>query len=377
MSRSALHSVNSSQASQAAQPTQAAPSGGPGVSRLGRFYVTRELGRGSVGCVYLAHDPVLGRDLAVKTFRPDLSEVERARCEGHFINEARAMGALAHPHIATIYDASVEKGNIYVAMEVLEGRELDKLLASGRRFSPDEVASICWKIADALAHAHARHVVHRDIKPANIFMVKDDQPKLVDFSIARAPNRIKGSKGSNSSNGNPADGEWHDTLYRPDQLLGTPNYMSPEQAQSKPVDARTDIYSLGAVMYEMLVGVTPFRATTDRVLLQHVVSKTPIAPHEIDARIPAALSRIVMTAMNKRPDRRYPNAEAMAVDIKRYLIRMRRARRRMNIPVNALEGSDESRMPGWLAHSRTYWIAGLGLGVAAALVGARLLGFLA
>jgi eukaryotic-like serine/threonine-protein kinase len=361
MSRFALHSVNSSQA------TQAAPSGGPAVSRLGRFYVTRELGRGSVGCVYLAHDPVLGRDLAVKTFRPDLSELERARCEGHFINEARAMGALAHPHIVTIYDASIEKGNIYVAMEVLEGRELDKLLARGRRFSPDEVASICWKVADALAHAHERHVVHRDIKPANIFMVGDDQPKLVDFSIARAPNRINESL---------SDGEWQDTLFRPDQLLGTPNYMSPEQAQSKPVDARTDIYSLGAVMYEMLVGVTPFRATTDRVLLQHIVSKTPIAPHEIDPRIPPALSRIVMTAMNKRPDRRYPNAEAMAVDIKRYLIRMRRARRRMNIPVNALEGNDEARMPAWLAPARTYWIAGLGLAVAAALAGARLSGFL-
>lgn len=323
-----------------------------------------------MGCVYLAHDPVLGRDLAVKTFRPDLNELERARCEGHFINEARAMGALAHPHIVTIYDASIEKGNIYVAMEVLEGRELDKLLARGRRFSPDEVASICWKIADALDHAHQRQVIHRDIKPANIFMLKDDQPKLVDFSIARAPNRIHDRL---------PDGEWQDTLFRSDQLLGTPNYMSPEQAQGKPVDSRTDIYSLGAVMYEMLVGVTPFRATTDRVLLQHIVSKTPMAPHEIDPRIPAALSRIVMTAMNKRPDRRYPSAAAMAVDIKRYLIRMRRARRRMNIPVNALETSEDTRLPGWLSNAsiRTYWIAGLGLAVAGTLAGARLMGFLA
>jgi eukaryotic-like serine/threonine-protein kinase len=345
-------------------PVNAPAASTPAISRIGRFYISRELGRGTVGCVYLAHDPVLGRNLAVKTFRPDLSDLERARCEGHFINEARAMGSLAHPHIVTIYDASIEKGNIHVAMEVLEGQELSKILAKGKRFTPDETASICWKIADALDHAHRRQVIHRDIKPANIFMVSDDQPKLMDFSIARAPNRV---------NDSASPEQWRHTLTRPDQVLGTPNYMSPEQAQGKPVEASTDIYSLGAVMYEMLVGVTPFQAMNDKLLLQHIISKIPMAPHEVNPDIPVALSRIVMTAMNKRPDRRYPSAGAMAVDIKRYLIRMRRARRRMNIPVSALEGSENTPLRGWISQRQAYWLAGLGLALAAGLAAASLL----
>lgn len=331
----------------------------PAVSRIGRFYITRELGRGTIGCVYLGHDPVIGRDIAIKTFHPRLTSAERSRSEQQFINEARAAGLLSHPHIVTIYDASIEGGMPYLAMEYLQGRELHKWLDSGHRFTPGEVASVMWKVADAINHAHERQVIHRDIKPANIFMVKDDQPKLVDFGIARAPNRVS------DKSGNQDDAY---TIYHGNNLVGTPNYMSPEQATGKPVDARTDIYSLGAVMYEMLAGCKPFHAENTDKLLQQIGYKAPPAPHEIDPRIPMPLSQIVMKAMSKRPEKRYQTAEEMALDIKRFLLRERRNRRRLQIPVAAFERRDvEGSSPirknllrlGYLAFTGALVVAGL------------------
>ena len=326
----------------------------PAVSRIGRFYITRELGRGALGCVYLGHDPVIGRDVAIKTFNPRLTPAERSRHEQQFINEARATGLLSHPNIVTVHDASVENGTTYIVMEYLQGRELDKILDSGHRFTPDDVASIVWKIADALNHAHRKEVIHRDVKPANIFMVADDQPKLVDFGIARAPNRIA------DKNAGPDDPL---TLMAGSRLVGTPNYMSPEQATGKAVDARTDIYSLGAVMYEMLVGRKPFHSESAEKLMQLIAYKAPPVPHELDARIPQALSEIVMKAMSKRPEKRYETAEKMALDIKRYLVRQRRARRRMKIPMPALAQRDPQVMH--ISRKSLFWIGGLLLAVAA------------
>jgi eukaryotic-like serine/threonine-protein kinase len=344
-----------------ASAAQVTPSS-PAVSRIGRFYITRELGRGTVGCVYLGHDPVIGRDIAIKTYNPRLTPVERSRHEQQFINEARATGLLSHPHIVTVYDACIENGTTYIAMEYLRGRELDKILDSGHRYKPDEVASIVWKIADALNHAHQRQVIHRDIKPANIFMVSDDQPKLVDFGIARAPNRVA------DKNAHPDDPV---TLLIGRRLLGTPNYMSPEQATGRPVDARTDIYSLGAVMYEMLVGRKPFHSEKAEKLLQQIAYKAPPAPHELDARIPTALSQIVMKAMSKRPEKRYETAERMALDIKRYLVRQRRARRRMTIPVPALDQRDPQFLPR--ERSALFWTGCVSLAVAGAIGAVMLL----
>lgn len=286
--------------------------------RFGRFHVTRELGSGSAGCVYLAYDPVIARDVAIKTFSPRASLVEKCRLEQQFINEARAAGRLSHPHIVTIYDASSEGGTSWVAMEYLEGRELNRILNSGRRFSADEVAAIAWKIADALEHAHQRGVIHRDIKPANIFMVRDEQPKLIDFGIARAPNRVSET---NASSDQPY------TLMRHNVLLGTPNYMSPEQAVGGKLDSRTDVYSLGVVMYEMLTGRTPFRSSNTEKLLLQISSKSPSPPNEIEPSVPPPLAAIVMKAMRKQADKRYQSAAEMAADIKRYQLKERRARK--------------------------------------------------
>lgn len=308
----------------------------PAINRIGRFHIIQELGRGTLGCVYLGHDPVIARDIAVKTFRPDATPLEKSKYEQQFINEARAAGRLSHPNIATIYDASSENGTTYIAMEYLQGEELSKLLESGYHFAPHEVASIIWKIADALDHAHKHGVVHRDIKPANIFMVEGNQPKLVDFGIARSPNRLSSHRKDTDLD---LELDQSHTLFN-HNVLGTPNYMSPEQANSQPVDARADIYSLGAVMYEMLVGRKPFETEDADSLLQQVARKTPPSPHQINPDLPVALSQIVMKAMNKRPEKRYDDAEKMALDIKRYLVRERRARRRMQIPVETLTQSD-------------------------------------
>jgi serine/threonine protein kinase len=288
------------------------------IGRIGRFYLVRELGSGSIGTVYLARDPIIDRDVAIKTFNRRSMTGEKKQRDQHLINEARAAGRLAHPNIVTIYEASSEGGTTYIAMEYLQGCELNKLLDKGHQFSADDVASILWKVADALAYAHDHDVIHRDIKPANIFLIADHQPKIVDFGIARAPNRLHDQ---------PGHIEQPFTLFQ-NNLLGTPNYMSPEQALGKQVDNRTDIYSLGAVMYEMLTGQKPFqRASTDE-LLHTIAYKSPPSPHELNTSIPLVLSQIAMKAMSKRPERRYQHAAEMALDLKRFVRRERRAKDR-------------------------------------------------
>ncbi|WP_019141460.1 serine/threonine protein kinase [Noviherbaspirillum massiliense] len=325
------------------------------ISRIGRFSITRELGRGSTGRVYLGHDPVIARDVAIKTFHPGLSGPDRKPHEQQLINEARAAGRLSHPNIVTIYDASSEGGTTYIAMELLQGCELQKMLDGGTRFRPGEVAAIAWKLADALDHMHRNAVIHRDIKPANIFMVEDKQPKLMDFGIARSPNRTSGML---------AQDDAPYTIFHND-LLGTPNYMSPEQASGIPVDERTDIYSLGTVMYEMLVGRKPFQSDETDKLLHQITHKTPRTPHEIDSRIPPALSQIVMKAMSKRPEKRYSDAASMALDIKRYIAHQKRARRGRQIRKATLE--KRGPLAALLQQDILHWIGYLGLAGALAL----------
>lgn len=310
--------------------------------RIGRFSVKHELGRGSIGVVYLGHDPVIDRAVAIKTFRSRLSAVEKKQHEQQFINEARAAGRLAHSNIVTIYEASSEGDSTYIAMEYLQGRELSKLLDAGHRFTPDDVASITWKIADALDHAHKNGVVHRDIKPANIFLVADHQPKIVDFGIARTPNRISDL---------PQKEDAPHTLFQ-DNILGTPNYMSPEQALGVNADARTDIYSLGAVMYEMLTFRKPFQGDDTHKLLHNIAFKAPPEPHLVETGVPLALSKIIVKAMSKKADKRYQTADEMALDIKRYLTRARRENERTTKSV--VEDQQAAKVPD-VYSSRLFW----------------------
>lgn len=309
-------------------------------SRIGRFLILREIGRGAIGAVYIGHDPVMDRDVAIKTFNPALGALARRQYGQQFINEARAAGRLSHPNIVTIFEASNEAPNNYLAMELLQGRALGAHLADGQLFTPDEVASIVWKLADALAYAHKQQVIHRDIKPANIFLIAEHQPKLVDFGIARAPNRTAQQQ---------APGEAPFTLFR-NNLLGTPNYMSPEQARGSEVDHRTDIYSLGAVMFEMLTGSKPFSSRDTDKLLQMIIHKAPPKPHEMNPAIPLALSQIALKAMSKQADQRYQDADEMTVELKRYLVEGKRARRHGREAIKgATKGSDDldARTGGW------------------------------
>ncbi len=311
------------------------------ISRVGRFYLTEKLGTGTNGTVYRGHDPVIDRDVAIKILGGQLSISERKQREQQFINEARAAGRLSHPNIVTIFDASSEGGNTFIAMEFLPGKDLKRILAEGKRFDFLETATIIKKIADALAYAHQHGVIHRDIKPANIFVLANHQPKVVDFGIARAPNRVASSSG-------------HTTLFH-HNILGTPNYMSPEQASGKSVTAHTDIYSLGAVMYEMLTGQKPFQSSDMDKLLNQIINKTPKYPSDITPGVPDSLSKIVMKAMHKDPAQRYEDAAAMALALERFLERDKKLKRKRgatagntNHPVSQAHKAQTSWL-SWLA----------------------------
>ena len=277
--------------------------------RVGRFHLTEKLGAGASSTVYLGHDPVIDRAVAIKILNCATNAVEKKQKEQQFINEARAAGRLSHPNIVTIFDASSEGGVAFIAMEWLAGQDLRLLLSQGHRFDIIETATIIQKIADALAYAHEQGVIHRDIKPGNIFLLPNQQPKVLDFGIARSPNRLL----DDNRDGAP-------TLFN-NNILGTPNYMSPEQALGKAVNALTDVYSLGAVMYEMLTRQKPFQSNDIDKLLQQIAHKAIKSPSEILPAIPASLSKIVVKAMQKDLSLRYQSAREMSQALERFLER--------------------------------------------------------
>lgn len=250
-----------------------------------------------MGIVYRARDPLIDRAVAIKTIRVDLPADELALFEARFFTEVRAAGSLNHANIVTIHDAGKEGGLVYVAMELLDGPSLADLLASHTPVPPARIASIGAQIADALAYAHGRGIVHRDVKPANIIVVRDRLPKLTDFGVARLPNAATTMGGT---------------------LIGSPKYMSPEQVSAQPVDGRSDVFSLGVVLYELLTGEAPFTGEDLRAVMRRVVHHEPPAPAELNPRVPAALDAIVRRAMAKHPGQRYPTARELAKDLKRF-----------------------------------------------------------
>jgi serine/threonine protein kinase len=309
--------------------------------RVGRFSVTDKLGKGSNGTVFLGHDPVIDRPVAIKILGAAIGVADKKQQEQHFINEARAAGRLSHPNIVTIYDASNEGGTTFIAMEFLQGQDLRELMAGGKRFDIIEISNIISKVAEALAYAHENGVIHRDIKPANIFILPNNQPKVVDFGIARAPNRVL------QGGDDPAH-----TLFN-NNIMGTPNYMSPEQAMGKPVNALTDVYSLGAVMYEMLTLQKPFHSHDIDKLLQQIANKVPKSPSEVNPKIPEKLSFIVMKAMQKDPVSRYTSAAEMAQALNKFLARDKRLKRKRL--QNSKEPSKQyGQTPG---RSAVFWLS--------------------
>ena len=275
----------------ATEPQLATDAGSvPMPKTIGRFTILNEIGRGSYGIVWAAHDPVLGREVAIKVI-PLAREAEfRTQIEANFLREAKSAGAMSHPSIVTIYDAGKTDTFAYIAMERLHGQDLHEYLAGGNRMSPRQAASMMMRLADAIHYANKRGLVHRDIKPSNIFLSRDLRPKLLDFGTALAPTPLDGSE----------KGTRH--------LVGTPNYMSPEQAKGEPLDARSDIFSLGTILYELLSGRRAFDGRTIDETLEQVVAAHPRPVEKLRPETPPLLATIVRKAMERDPAQRYQKA---------------------------------------------------------------------
>lgn len=265
------------------------------LANIGRYRIVSELGRGAMGIVYKAEDAQLDRFVAIKTIRMSADGDEVAEYLARFRQEAKALGGLNHPGIITVFDAGSEDDFAYMAMELLDGVELRDLMAQSR-LPMKLILDLAAQIADALAFAHERGVVHRDIKPANIMVVQGDRAKIMDFGIARVRvSEVKTQTGV---------------------LMGSPKYMSPEQVLGRPVDSRSDIFSLGVVLYEMLAGSTPFSGGDLTQLMFQVVNGTPTPPSHANPNVPQLLDLIVAKALGKDAGKRYPNAREMAADLR-------------------------------------------------------------
>jgi len=277
-------------------PPPAAPPGNEDgeLRRIGRYDLIEKIGRGGMGVVYRARDTVIGRPVAVKMLISDIDVSDETR--QRFFREARSAGQLTHRNIITIYDFGEEGGRAYIVMELLTGESLTNLLARGVKLPIEQQVEIMMRVSEGLAFAHSRGIVHRDVKPANLFVTTDGQVKILDFGVAR----IASSK-----------------LTRSGLLVGTPDYMSPEQVMGLVVDQRSDVFSAGAVFYQLLTGRKPFAAKRLPDVLNRVRLEQPEAVTEAEA--PRELTAIVMKALEKDPANRYQRSVEMLASLTRFL----------------------------------------------------------
>ncbi|HJR58308.1 MAG TPA: protein kinase [Vicinamibacterales bacterium] len=278
---------------------------------ISHYRIENELGRGGMGVVYRAVDTRLGRPVAIKVLPSDATaDDERRR---RFIQEARAASGLNHPHIVTIYEVDEHEGATFIAMELVDGTPLDKIVATGRL--PVSIAlGYAAQIASALEAAHAAGIIHRDIKPANIVVTADGRAKVLDFGLAKLLERPS------------TDATISALGTMPGMILGTASYMSPEQAQGLPVDARSDVFSLGAVVYEMLAGRRPFAASSDVGIFTAILRDQPPPVRQLRPEVPADVQAIVDRALAKEPSTRYANAGEMRAALDAALATLTRPR---------------------------------------------------
>ena len=265
-------------------------------AKLGRYLIQSELGRGAMGVVYKATDSVLERTVAVKTVNMTLERDGTDKFEARFYQEARAAGSLNHPNIVTVYDVGKTGDVAYIAMEFIEGEELRSLLVEGKKLPVEKAVSIAAQVADGLGYAHQHGVVHRDIKPANIMVAPSGPVKITDFGIARM--RSSGD------------------LTQTGMMLGSPKYMSPEQVIGKRADHRSDVFSLGIILYEMLTGAAPFNGENVTALMYQIVNFVPPAPSAVNATVPELLDYIVAKMLTKSLDERYQSAREVTRDLR-------------------------------------------------------------
>jgi serine/threonine-protein kinase len=270
------------------------------VTKAGRYEVVGELGRGAMGVVYKAMDPVIGRTVAVKTIR--LSEegtgLSRPELLTRFQTEARAAGLLTHPNIVVVFDAGEEDGLYYITMELVEGKSLQALLDGGHAFPLPRTLRIMEQTCSALQFAHERNVIHRDIKPANLMLTADDTVKVTDFGTAKILQ--------------------FGTAQQTAHVMGTPSYMSPEQVKGRAVDGRSDIFSLGVMLYELVTGEKPFPGQNITTVIYKIVNEEPVPPRQIDPSIHPGISAAIMRALEKEPERRYQSCRELMEDLKNY-----------------------------------------------------------
>lgn len=275
------------------------------ISQLGRYNIIGELGQGAMGTVYKAVDPLIDRIVAIKTINLSLALDEKDEYESRFYQEAKAAGRLSHPNIVTIYDVGKSGEIAYIAMEFLQGRELRTVLNDGKRMPVEQVINIVTQVAQGLAYAHEHGIVHRDVKPSNIMIVRDGHVKITDFGIARmASAAVRTQTG---------------------MVLGSPKYMSPEQVVGKLTDQRSDIFSLGVMLYEMLTGQAPFAGENINAIMYQTLNSVPPPPSTLSADVPEMLNFIVAKALAKKLEHRYQDAKEFAADLNACRERLPRA----------------------------------------------------